>query len=82
MKKTKQSSKKEEGFTRIEAFASAILSKKEGKIKALIALANQKYVAKGGKNNLNESGFVTIRGIQILAAMKLVTIDGDSYKLL
>lgn len=78
--KTKKVSK--EGYTRINAFADAIRSKKEGKIEALITLSNRKYVAKGGKDNIKESKTVTEQGIKVLKAMELLSLEKGNYKLL
>jgi hypothetical protein len=80
-KEIKKTASKKEGYSRIQAFADAIKSKKAGKVDALIALANQKYVAKGGKDNLKEAKAITDRGIKSLAAMRFVTLNGDSFKL-
>jgi hypothetical protein len=77
--KTKKIEKvSKEGYTRIQAFASAIQSKKSGKIEALIVEANKR----GKADNLKESKTVVNQGLKVLVAMKLATIEGDSYKLL
>lgn len=81
IEKTKKVSKKEEGFTRIAAFADAIRSKPEGKIAALVVAANKRYVAQGKADNLKEAKTVTEWSLKVLVAMKLATIEGDSYKL-
>jgi hypothetical protein len=75
IKKTEKISK--EGYTRIQAFASAIQSKKSGKIEALIVEANKR----GKADNLKESTTVVKWALKVLEAMKLATIEGDSYKL-
>ena len=80
-KKIKKTAEVEVGYTRIQAFADAIRSKKSGKIEALITLANQKYMAQGKADNLKESTTVVKWGLKVLVAMKLATIEGDSYKL-
>jgi hypothetical protein len=79
-KKAKKVSK--EGYTRIEAFASAIQAKKQGKIEALTIEANKRYVAKGKADNIRESKTVTEQGIKVLVAMGLVTLEDGNYKLL
>jgi len=77
----KKAPPKKEGYSRIQAFCDAVKAKKSGKMDALITLANQKYVAKGGSDNTKEASWATNLGIRVLAGMGLVTLENDSFKL-
>jgi hypothetical protein len=73
---------KKEGYSRIQAFADAIKSKKSGTVDSLITLANQKYVAKGGKDNVKEASTVVNMGLKVLVGMGTVSLDGDKFKII
>lgn len=72
---------KKNGYSRIQSFTDAIKSKRSGKVDALIALADQKYVAKGGKSNVREATTVCGFGLKVLEGMNIVSLEGENYKL-
>ncbi len=72
---------KKNGYSRIQAFCDAVKSKKSGKVEALIELADEKYVAKGGKSNPKESAWACKLGVQVLRGMGILNLDRENFKL-
>ncbi len=82
-KKTKKApTPKKEGYSRVQSFCDVVKSSKgKGQVKDLIAIANKRYVSKGGKDNLRESAWACKFGVQFLKGMGILSLDGDIYKL-
>ncbi len=79
--KTKKAAVTENGYSRIQSFCDAVKAKGKGQVKDLIALANKKYVSRGGKDNIRESAWVCKMGVHVLKGMGTLSLDGEDYKL-
>ena len=80
-KMKKAPASKKEGYSRIQSFCDAVKSKGKGQVKDLIAIANKKYMSKGGKDNIREAMTVCGFGLKVLQGMGVVSLEGENFKI-